>query len=309
MHIREPNGAGYMRHKGVAAYHVVSKCDDWYQAKDAVLAAQIIRDRLPPTKIIAFGASMGAFGALCHSEIYKPNIMIVGCPQVVIDNSISLGRDERWRPEWSALEITQPVARPWRESLIYVAYDPYVPEDSWHLSKLDASAIPIKLPYSGHEVFGCLTEAGLWIDYMDACARNDVQGVELVRRHHLAKRRGRPEYSEVLQSRWPEYAARARLERVRSLYQTYFDRLPEPREEQYWMGMGRARRLADLRNTLVSEPWSDEPIARALAALYLRHFNRTIRTDELQHWSDAVKRGASLEHVQNILSRESIFQA
>ena len=75
------------------------------------------------------------------------------------------------------------------------------------------------------------------------------------------------------------------------------------------MGMGRARRLADLRNTLVSEPWGDEPIARALAALYLRHFNQTIRTDELQHWSSAVKRGASREHVQNILSRESIFQA
>lgn len=150
---------------------VKSTRDDWYQRmRESEL--QVIDRTLAEKRyhlILAYGSSMGAFGALLFSGRFQCDHVLALSPQFRIDQP----EDTRW--------VDHAARFAWRQSLTdrsfgaacryTIVFDPH-DADRWHAEKI-AQLVPpdrlrfVKLPYSGHPVTLFLHEMDVLANFVN----------------------------------------------------------------------------------------------------------------------------------------------
>ena len=199
---REACCTGFIGRLGAPAFHIFSKTDDWYDSVDAWEAAGFVARRLNERggRPIVFGASMGGYGAVLHSQVLDPAIMMLGYPQVLVDDDASAGKDDRWRRQWAALDAQEQLRTGLAELAsgprVSTIYDPFVPEDLWQARKLgDRPGLHhVRLPFTGHEVFVELAKAGFSSRLEHAMVCGGPDDVEAITREFRRTRRDRLHY-------------------------------------------------------------------------------------------------------------------
>lgn len=88
---------------GFYEYHIVTNRNDWFQDSEMDVAIEAIKHDFPGDKIITYGSSMGAFGAINFSLKLNSDFVALA-PQFSI-NPGDVEGDVRWRYENSAIDF------------------------------------------------------------------------------------------------------------------------------------------------------------------------------------------------------------
>lgn len=177
--------------RNIAATHVLTRTNAWFQYPDFDVVLAAVREKTrSATRILAYGSSMGGYGAVRFADAVGASQVIALSPQYSIDRQV-MPNERRW-PSHS--RRTRFIAA--RNGAIacsadvLICYDPRGP-DRDHALRI-AQDIPVRMlavPYGGHPVGSFLAEAGLLaqmvLDMLDGGV--DLPGLEqacrLARRH------------------------------------------------------------------------------------------------------------------------------
>ncbi len=173
--------------------HVVSKKDIWYQTKELVKVAELINARRRDyERVVTYGNSMGAYGAILISGMIEADIVLAFAPQYSVDPSI-MPEEKRWREAVNQITFIYDHLETFVSdaSRNYVIYDPFNPEDRRHVAMFGTvqTFTEIRLPFCGHFPSSFLHELGLLAPYMEALIFEGAIGSDLVRRTKDARRR------------------------------------------------------------------------------------------------------------------------
>ncbi|MBY8976840.1 hypothetical protein KHP62_13535 [Rhodobacteraceae bacterium NNCM2] len=157
-------GQGFFERRGIEAVHILNDRVDWFQHDEILDCLAAIRRELgPDRRIIAYGASMGGYGAILSSGPLVADKVLAIAPQFSIDRAV-VPFERRWRVEAEEIgpfvhDITQLMRE---DAEVFVLYDPrsvdrlqfelFPRGDGWH---------ELALPFSGHLPAMALQEAGL----------------------------------------------------------------------------------------------------------------------------------------------------
>ncbi len=125
-------GADFFDAIGAGAVFVQSKANDWFQSSDPERLASVVRNATPTSaRRIAYGSSMGGFGALTIGLAAGCDDAIAISPQATIDRAHAPW-ETRWKPEAEAIpafryhvgSLRNPASR------IHLIFDPWMKLDN-----------------------------------------------------------------------------------------------------------------------------------------------------------------------------------
>jgi alginate O-acetyltransferase complex protein AlgJ len=199
-------GAGYLERRGFSVLHFVARRNMWWQTPEMepALAAsrRLLRDA---THVVAYGASMGGYGALLFAADLGAEHVLAASPQLRISDPALL------RPEWADAIGRQPILRDdvaatLTDCRVDVVFDPVDPLDAAHARLLEAACarngVPLRrylTPFAGHRSLEHLQRSNL----LSGLVRRMITGELTVAEFRAAVRTSRP--------RNPAYAERARI--------------------------------------------------------------------------------------------------
>lgn len=133
--------------------HITSKQDIWYQTLELFAVAGLINaQRTSYDRVISYGNSMGAYGAMLISGLVDVDKVLAFAPQFSVDPAVC--PDElRWRHLTGNLNYIHKIQDYVSQKAIkYVVYDPFWMEDKRHirLFRQFENLCEIRLPFSGH---------------------------------------------------------------------------------------------------------------------------------------------------------------
>ena len=153
-------GEAFFAKRGITAYHVLCRGNDWYHYPEMPQALAALRaDIAPGARVILYGSSMGGYAALRFSGWLAPDTIIAFAPQASVDPARA-GWEKRWAPQTPAL--TWDRLAPCTRATCYVVYDPFN-MDRRHVALLrrEVSLIPLHSHFSDHHVTEFVLESGL----------------------------------------------------------------------------------------------------------------------------------------------------
>lgn len=173
---------------GMDAIGFVAKRENWYPAASVAAAAAAVRAVLQP-RSLAYGYSMGAYGALKHGARLGIGSAIAVAPQVSIAPG-DVPRDNRFhrffRPGLHRQMRIQPGDL---APFAAVLADPYDPVD-WAHARMAAAAGPVHLlraPHAGHAAIWLLTGSEALAEVLDPALSADIDGLRAVLRDRRAR--------------------------------------------------------------------------------------------------------------------------
>jgi hypothetical protein len=159
-------GEAFLYKRAYSAIHLVTNWDHWYQPEEIRAAISLVNSLLIDggfKKIIAYGASMGGYGAAAYSGIINATTVIIIAPQYSIAPQ-KVPFEKRWRREAEKLEFMyddMPNQISMSAKKFYI-YDPNS-DDRYHIelySRFPNTQL-IQIPYSGHVPGHAILHAGL----------------------------------------------------------------------------------------------------------------------------------------------------
>ncbi len=208
-------GQKFFAKNDIPAVHIQSNVSDWYQNDEIFEVTKAIRAYLHDAiQVVAYGASMGAYGALLTSKALEADKVIAIAPQFSIDRA-TVPWETRWKRAAKRIgpfkhDINQLVIN---DTLKCVFYDPLsADKQQVELFNIDDSWRMVTFPLASHQVLQFLLETGtlpvLMHDLFD-----DGPHVQNVMDHARANRRKSKLYWMTLADRCakrrPELAERA----------------------------------------------------------------------------------------------------
>ena len=156
-------GEDYFARHGIAATHLLSRDNDWFQHPELPKALAAMRAAASGAgSVLAYGSSMGAYAAVRFADAVGATAVLALSPQYSIDPA-KAPFERRWGQDRRRLRFLPALDGPIRCRVRpVVAYDPSGLDR--HHADLIARDMPVqrlRLPYAGHPVGGCLQEAGL----------------------------------------------------------------------------------------------------------------------------------------------------
>jgi tetratricopeptide (TPR) repeat protein len=157
-------GEAFFLSEGVTAIHVLSHANDWFQTSEIRDIIQIIRtESAAAERLLAYGSSMGGYGALRFAGAIGAHAALALSPQYSLDPR-KVPFETRWSADQRRIRFREEidgtiVAGP----RMILAYDPGIEADRRH-AELVAAAIPAELlpfPRAGHPVGGFLNDVKL----------------------------------------------------------------------------------------------------------------------------------------------------
>ncbi|GAB7528951.1 hypothetical protein PS3A_13600 [Pseudomonas sp. 3A(2025)] len=160
-----------LRAAGLDSVQIIPRGNHWYQYDDiGEMITEVRRIADLYSEIVAYGQSMGAYGAIHTSALLRPSKVLAICPQFSIDparisfdsgfqvlaKDISFIRDE----------ITHNVSQ---DAEFVIAYDPLFPIDGHHYryyEKHVKNLYRLRMPFCGHGVSEALKEANMIPSYL-----------------------------------------------------------------------------------------------------------------------------------------------
>ena len=198
-------GEVFLSERSIDAIHVMSKDNDWYQYPEMDQALDAIAAHTRPySRVVSYGASMGAYAAIRFASRVEAQAAIAISPQYSIDPAVCPFED-RWGESKSISFRYDAGAKIDQISNAVVFYDPYDVNDNRQVSRIkeDIHITEVRLPHAGHSAgiylseLSLLTESVLSIIYDTFSARETTVSARMRRRetskYHatLAKRASR----------------------------------------------------------------------------------------------------------------------
>jgi lysophospholipase L1-like esterase len=184
-------GEGFLLKRGYSGLHFISSWDHWWQIAemDALLeAATPITQRYP--RIITYGASMGAYGALAFSSALGATHILAFSPQYTIDPD-KPPYERRWKHHAANIvflrdDIAGGIARSADARVFYDRFSP----DQAHIELLRRhdNIVLHTLPFAGHGTPGALATCGLLSQTIVDLIEDRFDPVLLAREYRLRKR-------------------------------------------------------------------------------------------------------------------------
>ncbi|WP_028312003.1 hypothetical protein [Derxia gummosa] len=164
---RHPVGMSMARKHGFNCISVACKAQDWFQYPDFDRAMDAVRDAARGfPRVVAYGFSMGGYGALIGSGTIEPDLVLACSPQAAIGPAVPAG-EHRWADERIRIghELGFPIddlaARLSRRADLVLVYDPR-DFDRFHVRDIEAlrPARHLYFPLAGHSTLPLLTRMG-----------------------------------------------------------------------------------------------------------------------------------------------------
>jgi tetratricopeptide (TPR) repeat protein len=155
-HRAEGFGERLFDSQDVAFACFINKGNHWWQTLEAPRAIEVLRDRIADhgyERIITYGASMGAYGALIFSKQLGATDVLAFSPQYSISGE-ELPIQPDWRDDMRNIPVLfEPLGQGLSETAsITVAFDPLTQLDLLHVRALE-KVRPVRrlvVPFSGH---------------------------------------------------------------------------------------------------------------------------------------------------------------
>ncbi len=197
-------GEEYFARHGIAATHLLSRDNDWFQYPE--LPDALAAMRAAPSgagSVLAYGSSMGAYAAVRFADAAGATAALALSPQYSIDPA-KTPFERRWGQDRRRLRPLPALDGPIRSRIRpVVVYDPHG-MDRPHADRIarDTPIQRLRLPFAGHPVGSYLQEAGL-LHGLVMEALDGTLDVAAFERAARAARRGMAIYHVVLAERQP----------------------------------------------------------------------------------------------------------
>jgi tetratricopeptide (TPR) repeat protein len=199
-------GEEFLRDAGIPAIHLTAATRHWWLTAEMPAAIAAIRAAAAPfRRIVAYGSSMGAYGALLHAKALGAQAVLTLSP-VASPDPAKPPFERRWRRDVPGLDLAGDdlaAALPHDADLV-LAFDPLQP-DAAHAARIAAAApgrtrlLPV--PFAGHPCGLLLAEAGLLADLARAAILGQDDALAGFRARLRATRAGVPRYWRGLAER------------------------------------------------------------------------------------------------------------
>lgn len=162
---RTPFGADFLRSRNISAIHLSAASNHWFQIDEmdaAITAVRHVTSRFQ--RVVAYGSSMGGYGAALYSRAIGAQTILLMCPQFTM-NPVTVPWETRWQtdiqaiPAWTRDDMAGGLAL---DADLWVFYDSVV--DGWHartLLNLSTRPHAVPMPFGGHPVTQFMKEAGM----------------------------------------------------------------------------------------------------------------------------------------------------
>lgn len=194
-----------LRKLGISAIGIMSKSDNWYPARNMRAAAAAIAGMAQDYDVrVAYGGSMGGYGAIKFSRLLGASHVIALCPQWSIDAAECDGFDPGWtihyRPAMTGMGIREPDI----SGKIFVFADLYNKTDAQHCKMISTNCSNVQfvnVPMADHFVTTIFAGTANLDHLFSSCMRGDLTAL---RRFSRQARKGHVFW----QHRWLRYALR-----------------------------------------------------------------------------------------------------
>ena len=154
-------GQKFFAKNGISAVHILSNQSDWFQNDEVFEVTKAIRAYLrDAVQVVAYGASMGAYGALLTSKALEADKVIAIAPQYSIDRG-TVPWETRWKNAAKLIgSFSHDVnVRLSKDALKYVFFDP-LSADRHQIAMfdMDDSWRKVTFPFASHQVLQFLLE-------------------------------------------------------------------------------------------------------------------------------------------------------
>jgi tetratricopeptide (TPR) repeat protein len=182
-------GEAFFHHREIDAIHLISRENDWYQYPEMpAVAATIAKLTKGYERVVSYGSSMGAYGAIRFGGVAGASVALALSPQFSIDPR-KARFERRWKYDSERIDFTleRTLKAPFVESA-YVIYDPRGP-DRRHVDMFRRRTRVIDAPLAGvgHPATGFIAEAGLLTDLVLDVVADRLNVAELQRKVSLAR--------------------------------------------------------------------------------------------------------------------------
>lgn len=205
-HRNEGFGERFLDANGLAYLCFISRRNHWWQTEEVEAAYTDIDRKYDLTRygrVITYGSSMGAYGALIFSRLFRADTVLAFSPQASISpNALPI------HPQWQVdMEKTPVILEPMGRGLsgtgqIVIAFDPLNQFDLTHVRALEAirPCTRLVVPMSGHRTSLLLHESNMLKSIVLAGVESPVN-VRQLRQTVRDKRRSSSRYWAVLAAR------------------------------------------------------------------------------------------------------------
>ncbi|MBB5751348.1 hypothetical protein [Prosthecomicrobium pneumaticum] len=212
----------------------VSRWNHWWQTREmehglaAIERSGVLEGR---SAIMAYGSSMGGYGALLYGARLKASSVLSIAPQISIDPKRS-GPDQRFRGRGRTLTFVNDrlIEEASRTAKTILVYDPRHREDRWNAEQIEAGlphAQPIHLPVTGHPPTMFMLQAGMLVDFVaHVFATGDAPPDWRARRR--AGRRGSRDYWRCLAAKARKRGWHALADRAEEEHAELVKQMPQP---------------------------------------------------------------------------------
>ncbi len=187
-----PNGRRFwgdepLRKLGLSALGIVAKRSRWFADGFMRRALNAAMTHLAPyPDRLAYGFSMGAYGAIRHARKLGCQVVVALSPQWTIEPAKLAGVEQPYRDfyrpdkhDGMALTDFPDNAR------LYLVFDPHNRHDAWHAARICEhipAAVPVHMPFVGHETIWPLSGTAILGDLLGAAWARDDDRVRAVAR-------------------------------------------------------------------------------------------------------------------------------
>lgn len=215
---RKGFGESFFAQRSVDSIHVISKNNAWYQHPEMLAALHEIQKRTKAYgRVVTYGASMGAYGAIRFAASVNAQTAIAIAPQYSIDPAVC-----PFEARWSEAKLIKFIydagakLEPVSDAIVF--YDPYDVNDRKQIAliKADIAITEIQLPHAGHSAGIFLAELALLAESVIAIMNDDFSASEIA----LAARARRKEASKYYATLAKRAARRGHLNWAVSLAKT-----------------------------------------------------------------------------------------
>lgn len=177
---------------GLNAIGLVAKRENWFPTASIEAAAPAVRAALQGPAI-AYGYSMGGYGALKHAARLGCAHSLAICPQTSIDPE-GVPWDTRFhRHHDPVLHAGMPVQPGEAGGFAVMLADPYMPEDNGQAGLLAAAGVHwLRTPFMSHAAIWLLVESGFLRQVLDRMLEHDLVALSTMLR---ARRHVSPHWS------------------------------------------------------------------------------------------------------------------
>lgn len=183
-----------IRAAGLDAIQVVPRGNHWYQYDDidAMMAEiRLVADRY--SDVVAYGQSMGAYGAIHTSALLRPSKVLAICPQFSIDPA-RINFDSGFKVLAKEISFIRDEIKynACHDSEFIIAYDQLFPIDGSHYREYEKhlnKLYRLRMPFCGHGVSEALKDAQMIPSYLLKLitkGKSEINATRQEFRHHRA---------------------------------------------------------------------------------------------------------------------------